>query len=256
MGRVIAVTNQKGGVGKTTTAVNLGACMAIAAQKVLLVDIDPQGNATSGVGYDKNGLSKSTYDVLMDSADIAEVVVPTNVKGLYIVPSNIELTGAEIELVTEMGREVRLKQALSNIRGDYDFIFVDSPPSLGLLTINALTAADSVLIPIQCEYYALEGIGQLIRTIEKVRRNLNPDLEVEGILLTMYDSRTNLSQQIVDEIRRFFGEKVYKVIVPRNVRLSEAPSFGKSIIEYDIISSGAEAYLKLAEEVIGAGRET
>jgi chromosome partitioning protein len=255
LGRVIAVTNQKGGVGKTTTAVNLGACVAIADQKVLLVDIDPQGNATSGVGYDKNGLGRSIYDVLMDSAEVAEVVVPTNVRGLFIVPSNIELTGAEIELVTEMGREIRLKRALSNIRDDYDFIFVDSPPSLGLLTINALTAADSVLIPIQCEYYALEGISQLMRTIEKVRRNLNPDLQVEGILLTMYDSRTNLSQQIVEEIRRFFGEKVYSVIVPRNVRLSEAPSFGKSIIEYDIISSGAEAYLKLAEEVIGAGRE-
>lgn len=240
-------------MGKTTTAVNLGACMAIANQEVLLVDMDPQGNATSGVGFDKEAILKTIYPVLMDDAEIRDAIIPTKVKGLYVVPSNADLTGAEIELVNEMAREGRLKQALSGVRNEYDYLLVDCPPSLGLLTLNSLTAADSVLIPIQCEYFALEGLSRLMNTIGKVRRSLNPDLQVEGILLTMYDSRTNLSQQVVDEIRRFFGDKVYRTIVPRNVRLSEAPSFGKSIIEYDIISTGAEAYLRLAEEVIAGG---
>ncbi|HDM43484.1 MAG TPA: ParA family protein [Firmicutes bacterium] len=253
MGKVIAIANQKGGVGKTTTAVNLGACLAVAGRSVLIIDMDPQSNATSGLGYSDVDVSESTYPIIIDESDIEERIKATGVDDLFVVPASRDLTGAEVELVSVIGREFKLKQAIEKIRDRYDFILVDCPPSLGLLTINSLVAADSVLIPIQCEYYALEGIVSLMRTIDLIKRNLNRDLKLEGILLTMYDSRTNLSQQVVDEVKRYFGVKVYETIIPRNVRLSEAPSFGKPIIMYDILSKGAEAYLNLAEEVMYGG---
>jgi len=253
MGKVIAIANQKGGVGKTTTAVNLGACLALASKKVLLIDIDPQSNSTSGVGILNTGIEDSIYQVLINEIDLNLKIRKTEIENLFIVPSNRNLTGAEVELVSEIAREFRLKSAIDKIRDEYDYIFIDCPPSLGLLTVNSLVSADNVLIPIQCEYYALEGISHLIKTIELIRKNLNRSLEIEGILLTMYDSRTNLSQQVVDEVRRYFGIKVYKTIIPRNVRLSEAPSFGKPVVLYDILSKGAEAYLNLAEEVLSHG---
>ncbi|MCL6559574.1 MAG: AAA family ATPase [Firmicutes bacterium] len=251
MGKTIAIANQKGGVAKTTTAVNLGAWLSLMGQKVLLVDTDPQGNATTGVGVDKDRVEYCIYDVMINGMAIREVIVPSAVEKLDLVPATIELAGAEIELVGVAEREKILKKALADVKSDYDYIFIDCPPSLGLLTINALTAADSLIIPIQCEYYALEGLGQLMNTFQMVQQHLNRDLELEGVLLTMFDGRTNLAIQVVDEVKRHFREKVYKSIVPRNVRLSEAPSHGKPVMVYDKRSRGAEVYHDLAKEVMG-----
>ncbi|HEY3365297.1 MAG TPA: AAA family ATPase [Symbiobacteriaceae bacterium] len=250
MGRIIAVANQKGGVGKTTTAVNLSACLAEAGKRVLLVDIDPQGNATSGLGIDRKTVGSSVYELLLEDVSPLQVMVSTRVPGLFVVPATIDLAGAEIELVPRISREMRLRKALEPVRNEFDFILMDCPPSLGLLTINALTAADSILIPIQCEYYALEGLTQLMDTFKLVREALNSKLEIEGVLLTMFDGRTNLSIQVVDDVKRFFRGKVYRSIVTRNVRLSEAPSHGVPITLYDPKSKGAEAYSDLAREVI------
>ena len=250
MGKVIAIVNQKGGVGKTTTAINLASCLAIAEKRTLIIDIDPQGNTTSGVGIDKNKIDISTYDVLLGGATIKEAVKETEIKYLSLLPANIDLVGAEVELVNAPSREHRLKEAIEPVRNDYDFIFIDCPPSLGLLTINTLTAADSLIIPIQCEYYALEGLGQLLNTVSLVQKHLNPLLEIHGVLLTMYDGRLNLSRQVADEARKFFNGKVYNTVINRNVRLSEAPSYGKPIVLYDILCTGAENYINLAKEVL------
>ena len=250
MTKIICLANQKGGVGKTTTTVNLAACLAAIEKKTLLIDMDPQGNATSGVGIDKNQCDPNIYQVLMGEADILQAIQPTELEKLFCVPSNGQLTGAEVELVGMEEREFRLKKALESVGTGYDFILIDCPPSLGFLTLNALTAARSVLIPIQSEYYALEGLSSLMETIERVRESLNPDLVIEGAVLTMHDSRTRLSTQVAEEVRKFFGEKVYQTIIPRNVQLSESPSFGKPIILYDIRSSGAQAYLNLTKEVV------
>lgn len=250
MGKIMAVANQKGGVAKTTTAVNLAACLAAAGRRILLVDIDPQGNATSGLGLDKESLEHCIYDVLINNLPVDTITRSTEIEGLSVVPATIQLAGAEIELVTAISREVKLKKALTAVRDSYDFMIIDCPPSLGLLTLNALTAADSIIIPIQCEYYALEGLGQLMNTVELVRKHLNPALEIEGVLLTMFDARTNLSIQVVDEVKNYFKNKVYATIIPRNVRLSEAPSHGKPIILYDVRSRGAEVYQELAKEVL------
>lgn len=249
MTKIVALANQKGGVGKTTTAINLGASVAACERKVLIVDLDPQANATSGVGFSKNE-EQSMYPVLVDNAPIRDIIRGTELPTLSIAPSSVDLVGAEIELREAIGREFHLRKALAEIKGEYDYVLIDSPPSLGLLTINALTAADSVLVPMQCEYFALEGISQLLGTIERVRDAVNPALEIEGIALTMYDERMNLSKQVAEEVRGHFGEKVYKTVIPRNVRLGEAPSFGKPIILYDIRSRGSEAYLNLAREFI------
>jgi chromosome partitioning protein len=251
-GKVIAITNQKGGVGKTTTAINLCASLAVAEKATLLVDMDPQGNATSGLGIDKDTLETTVYDTLFESAFVEEAIVETAMPFLHLLPSNRQLTGAEIELVAQVGRELKLKQALESVRDKYRYIIVDCPPSLGLLTLNVLTAADSMLIPVQCEYYALEGLGHLLGTVQLVQSALNPELEIEGVLLTMFDKRLNLASQVVDETVEYFGDKVYKTIIPRNVRLSESPSFGKPILLYDIQSKGAESYLQLAREVIAS----
>ena len=248
--RVVAIANQKGGVGKTTTAVNLSASLAASERRTLLLDMDPQGNACSGLGLFERANIRGMYEVLLQDATLREVIRPTNVPFLDLAPANQELTGAEVELVGAIARETRLSRALEEIRGDYDYIFIDCPPSLGLLTLNALTAADSILIPIQCEYYALEGLSQLLNTIRLVQRNLNASLEIEGVLLTMYDRRLNLSQQVAQEARSYFGSKVFEAIVPRNVRLGEAPSHGKPIILYDILSPGAVGYLNLAGELL------
>ncbi|WLD93385.1 ParA family protein [Alkalihalobacillus sp. AL-G] len=253
MGKVIAIANQKGGVGKTTTSVNLGACLAYLGKKVLLIDIDPQGNATSGVGIDKGEIDQCIYDVLVDDMDAHNVVQQTNVEGLYVIPASIQLAGAEIELVPTISREVRLKRAIEQISDQYDYIIIDCPPSLGLLTINSLTAADAVLIPVQCEYYALEGLSQLLNTVRLVQKHLNTQLMIEGVLLTMFDARTNLGIQVIDEVKKYFQEKVYGTVIPRNVRLSEAPSHGKPIIIYDPKSRGADVYLDLAKEVMVNG---
>ena len=253
MGKIIAVTNQKGGVGKSTTAVNLSACIAVKGIDVLLVDIDPQGNASSGVGVNKLSAGRCIYDAIINDAPIEPLVINPPIEHLQVIPATIQLAGAEIELVSTMSREMRLKKALEGIRGDYAYVIIDCPPSLGLLTLNALTAADSVIVPIQCEYYALEGLSQLLNTIQLVRRHLNPDLSLEGVVLTMYDSRTNLSQQVADEVRKFFSEKVYDTVIPRNIRLGEAPSYGLPIIIYDERSKGAEAYRQLAKEVVTGG---
>lgn len=253
MAKVIAIANQKGGVAKTTTAVNLSACLAYYKKRVLLIDLDPQGNASSGLGIAKHQLDKCIYDVLVNNVPASKVVQATERKGLSVIPARVELAGAELELVSAISREMRLKNALEELRGQYDFIIVDCPPSLGLLTLNALTAADTYLVPIQCEYYALEGLSQLLNTIKLVQKNLNPRLDMEGILMTMYDNRINLANQVVEDVRANFGSKVFKTMIPRNVRLSEAPSYGKTIIDYDARSKGAETYLALAKEVIKNG---
>jgi chromosome partitioning protein len=250
MSKVIAITNQKGGVGKTTTAINLSSCLAVAEKKTLLIDIDPQGNSTSGVGIDKDKVELSTYDVLLGSTTIEQGMKETEIKYLTVLPSNINLVGAEIELVGAPNREHRLKNAIEQIRNQFDYIIVDCPPSLGFLTINVLTAADSLIIPIQCEYYALEGLSQLLNTVRLVQKHLNPSLDIHGVLLTMYDGRLNLSRQVADEARSFFADKVFNTVISRNVRLSEAPSFGKPIVLYDILCTGAANYISLAKEVL------
>lgn len=250
VGKAIAIFNQKGGVGKTTTNVNLSACLASSGKKVLVVDIDPQGNSTSGFGIDKNKLEYTMYDLLIGNADVHMCIMKTDRENLSIIPSSVQLAGAEIELTDMKRRESRLKEAIIAIKDEYDYIFIDCPPSLGLLTINSLTAVESVLIPIQCEYYALEGVSQLMNTIELVRKNLNPTLMIQGVVLSMFDGRTNLSIQVVDEVKKYFKGKVYTTLIPRNVRLAEAPSYGMSIIEYDPKSKGAEAYCELAEEFL------
>lgn len=251
MVKVIAIANQKGGVGKTTTAVNLAACLADLGKKVLLVDIDPQGNSTSGLGFNKGSIKQCVYDALINDVPVESLVVQTEVANLKLLPATIQLAGAEIELVSMMSREGKLKRSLDKAKFNYDYVLIDCPPSLGLLTINSLTAANSVLVPIQCEFYALEGLTQLMNTINLVQRNLNPVLTLEGVVLTMFDARTNLSIQVVDEVKNHFRHKVYQTIIPRNVRLSEAPSHGQPVILYDPKSRGTEVYFDLAREVIG-----
>ncbi|MBH0230259.1 ParA family protein [Halobacillus yeomjeoni] len=253
MGKVISIANQKGGVGKTTTAVNLSACLAYYNHKVLLVDIDPQGNATSGVGVEKGGVDQCIYNVLVEDASAHDVLTSTMVENLDAIPATIQLAGAEIELGPTISREVRLKQAVDKIKGEYDYIIIDCPPSLGLLTLNSLTASDSVIIPVQCEFYALEGLSQLLNTVRLVQKHMNHRLMVEGVLLTMFDARTNLGIQVIEEVKKYFQDRVYQSIIPRNVRLSEAPSHGKPVILYDPKSRGAEVYLELAKEVIANG---
>jgi len=252
MGKIIAIANQKGGVGKTTTAVNLCASLAAAERKTLLVDMDPQANAVSGLGVEKSLLEQTVYDVLFDDNLIAETIIETSMPHLSLLASNQQLIGAEIELVPEPRREFRLKRALARVRDDYDYVVVDCPPSLGLLTLNVLTAADSLLIPLQCEYYALEGLGQLLGTVQLVQTSLNKDLQIEGVLLTMFDRRLNLASQVAEEAINFFGDKVYNTVIPRNVKLSESPSFGKPILLYDVQCQGAKSYLELAREVIAS----
>jgi chromosome partitioning protein len=249
-GRVIAVANQKGGVGKTTTAVNLSACIANLGKKVLLIDIDPQGNTTSGIGINKADVRYCVYDIIINDVPVSDAILTTIVENLSVLPATIQLAGAEIELVPTISREVRLRRAVQPLRAQYDYIVIDCPPSLGLLTVNALTAADSVLIPIQCEYYALEGLSQLLNTIRLVQKHLNTSLEVEGVLLTMLDARTNLGLQVIEDVKKYFRDKVYQTVIPRNVRLSEAPSHGQPIIYYDAKSKGAETYMDLAKEVV------
>ena len=253
MGKIIAIANQKGGVGKTTTAINLSACLAERRKKVLVVDIDPQGNTSSGLGIDKNAIEYGVYEMIVGDADIKDCVYPTEMKRLKIIPSSIELSGAEIELYSMENREFRLKEKLDKVKKDYDYIIIDCPPSLSMLTINALTAAGSVIIPIQCEYYALEGLTQIIYTVNLIKERLNDKLKIEGIVFTMYDSRTNLSEQVVENVKENLDQRFYDTIIPRNIRLAEAPSFGKPINLYDSRSTGAIAYRKLAKEVIKKG---
>jgi len=249
--RVLAIANQKGGVGKTTTAINLGAALAELGYRVLVIDLDPQGNATTGLGVNARNLDSSIYDVILHDVPIEDCIEPTNLRNLFLVPATIDLAGAEIELVPAFSREMRLKRAIGNVVDDFDFLLIDCPPSLGLLTVNALAAAHEVAVPIQCEYYALEGLGQLLNNIERVRANLNPDLSVTTIIMTMFDARTRLAEQVVDEVRRHFGDRVCRSVVPRTVRLSEAPSFGQPIVVFDPTSRGAIAYRELAKEVSG-----
>ncbi|PAD19934.1 ParA family protein [Terribacillus saccharophilus] len=254
MGKVIAIANQKGGVGKTTSSVNLSACLAFLGNKVLLVDIDPQGNATSGVGVNKADVENCVYNVLVEDMEAEKVLISTAVDNLDVIPATIQLAGAEIELVPTISREVRLKKAIDSVKDNYDYVIIDCPPSLGLLTLNSLTAADTVLIPVQCEYYALEGLSQLLNTIRLVQKHLNKHLMIEGVLLTMLDARTNLGIQVIEEVKKYFQDKVYQSIIPRNVRLGEAPSYGQPIIIYDPKSRGAEVYLDLAKEVMAHGQ--
>lgn len=251
MGKAIAIFNQKGGVGKTTTNINLAACLAIKGKKVLILDMDPQGNTTSGIGVAKKSLKNTVYNILIDKQyDPNKAVIQTRVQNLFLIPASVDLAGAEVELVQLEGRESNLKNGLDKIKDDYDYIFIDCPPSLGLLTINSLTAVDSVLIPIQCEFYALEGVSQLVSTIELVRKKLNTRLMVQGVILSMFDGRTNLSAQVVQEVKKYFGNKVYSTVIPRNVRLAEAPSYGMPITQYDPRSKGAEAYMDFADEFL------
>ena len=250
MSRIIAVANQKGGVGKTTTAINLSACLAEKSKKVLTLDMDPQGNTTSGLGVDKNQAENTVYELILDESELSECIYPSVMENLSVIPSNINLSGAEIELIGFENKEYLLKSKLDMIRSDYDYIIIDCPPSLNLLTINAMTAADSVIVPIQCEYYALEGLSQLIHTIDLIKERLNPKLEIEGVVFTMYDARTNLSLQVVENVKENLDKNIYKTIIPRNVRLAEAQSYGMPINMYDSRSAGAEAYRYLAEEVI------
>jgi chromosome partitioning protein len=254
LGRIIAVANQKGGVGKTTTTVNLAASLAAAERRVLAVDADPQGNLTSGLGRKVRDSRPSLYEVLIDQRPVEDVIIGTDLEHLSLVPSDRNLTGAEVELVPLLAREFRLKEALAAVSARYDYVFIDCPPSLGLLTVNALAAADSVLIPLQCEYFALEGISELTATMQRIQKALNPELELEGVLLTMVDERTNLTQQVINEVKTHFKDRVFKVSVPRSVRLAEAPSFGKPVILYDIRSKGSEAYLELAQELMTHGQ--
>ena len=254
MCKIVSVANQKGGVGKTTTAVNLSTILAKKGKKVLLIDADPQGNATSGLGLEKN-MELSTYDILVNDTTIDQVTQKTSIKNLVLCPSNISLAGAEVELVSMMSREQRLKEKLDVVKDLFDYIFIDCPPSLGLVTLNSFTASNSVLIPVQCEYFALEGLGQLLNTINLVKKHLNKEIEIEGALLTMYDIRTNLSNQVVKEVKKYFGDKVYKTVIPRNVRLSEAPSYGMPITVYDPRSKGAKSYIKFAKEFLKINEE-
>ena len=251
LGKRIAIFNQKGGVGKTTTNINLAACLALKGKKTLVLDIDPQGNTTSGLGVSKRGLEDTVYNILVDKDyDIRNAIIKTDVENLDLIPASVDLAGAEVELVQVDQRETALKKGLEQIKGDYDYIFIDCPPSLGLLTINSLAAVDSVLIPIQCEFYALEGVSQLVSTIDLVKKSLNPELEIQGAILSMFDGRTNLSAQVVQEVKKYFGDKVYTTVIPRNVRLAEAPSYGLPITAYDPKSKGAEAYMDFAEEFL------
>ena len=250
LGRIIAITNQKGGVGKTTTSVNLSACIAYLGKKVLLIDIDPQGNATSGIGVNKGEIQGCIYDVLIDDEDVDNVICHTKIENLDVIPATISLAGAEIELVSTISREVRLKHALQNVKEKYDYILIDCPPSLGLLTINALTASDAVIIPVQCEYYALEGLADLTQTIDRIQQALNPDLQIVGVLRTMYDARNALTRDVSEELQQYFGKKLYDTVIPRNIRLAEAPAHGLPVIYFEKSSKGAVAYLNLAAEVL------